>query len=184
MTGATIPRACVMGHPVAHSRSPRLHGHWLQSLGIAGAYELADVSVAEFPDFLRDLRQHGYVGGNITTPHKEAAFRAVARRDDAASAIGAVNTVWYEDGELVGGNTDTYGFLAHLDATIADWRNTARAATVLGAGGAARAIVHGLRSRGLNVAVVNRTVARAQSLAADFDASAHAWSALPRLLAG
>src|SRR5262245_65044253 len=149
MTGATIPRACVMGHPVAHSRSPRLHGHWLQSLGIAGAYELADVSVAEFPDFLRDLRQHGYVGGNITTPHKEAAFRAVARRDDAASAIGAVNTVWDEDGHLVGGNTDAHGFLSHIDATIPDWNGAAGRAVVLGAGGAARDIQSGLGQRSL-----------------------------------
>jgi len=178
----TIPKACVMGHPVAHSRSPKLHTFWLTTLGIAGAYELADVTEQDFPTFIRDLRARGFVGGNITVPHKEAAFRAVSRRDDAANAIGAVNAVWYEDGHLVGGNTDAHGFLAHIDASIPDWNGAAGRAVVLGAGGAARAITYGLRQRGLAVAVVNRTVARARSLAADFGASAHGWDDLPPLL--
>lgn len=181
MSGTT-PRACVMGHPVAHSRSPKLHTFWLKTLGIPGAYELADVTEQDFPTFIRDLRARGYVGGNVTVPHKEAAFRAVSRRDDAANAIGAVNTVWYEDGHLVGGNTDAHGFLSHIDATIPDWNGAAGRAVVLGAGGAARAITYGLRQRGLAVAVVNRTVARAQSLAADFGASAHGWTELAPLL--
>lgn len=181
MSGTT-PKACVMGHPVAHSRSPKLHTFWLKTLGIPGAYELADVTEQDFPTFIRDLRARGYVGGNITVPHKEAAFRAVSRRDDAANAIGAVNTVWYEDGHLVGGNTDAHGFLSHIDATIPDWNGAAGRAVVLGAGGAARAITYGLRQRGLAVAVVNRTVARAQSLAADFGASAHGWTELAPLL--
>jgi len=171
-----------MGHPVAHSRSPKLHTFWLTTLGIAGTYELADVTEQDFPTFIRDLRARGFVGGNITVPHKEAAFRAVSRRDEAANAIGAVNTVWYEDGHLVGGNTDAHGFLAHIDATIPDWNSAAARAVVLGAGGAARAITYGLRQRGLAVAVVNRTLARAQSLAADFGASAHGWDELPPLL--
>jgi len=186
----TIPKACVMGHPVAQSRSPLLHGHWLKTLGIAGAYELVDVSEADFPSFLRNLRPNGFVGGNITVPHKEAAFRAVDRRDEAASAIGAVNTVWYEDASLVGGNTDAYGFASHLDASIPRWHETARRAVVLGAGGAARAIVHALLSRGLQVAIVNRTLARAEALAAHVSggpsaarASAHAPGALDALLA-
>jgi shikimate dehydrogenase len=181
----TIPRACVMGHPVAHSRSPMLHGHWLKTLGLPGAYELADVPEAEFPRFLTSLRARGYAGGNITVPHKEAAFRIVDRRDDAAAAIGAVNTVWYEQGRLVGGNTDAYGFIAHLAASLPGWEQSVRRCVVLGAGGAARAIVFALVARGLDVAVVNRTFARARDLAMHFTgASAHAWGELTELLAG
>jgi shikimate dehydrogenase len=179
----TMPRACVMGHPVAHSRSPMLHGHWLKTLGIAGAYELKDVPEAEFSEFLRNLRHNGYVGGNITVPHKEAAYRLVDARDPAAQAIGAVNTVWYEDDRLVGGNTDAYGFLAHLDATVPGWKESEFTAVVLGAGGAARAILHGLTGRNGTVRVVNRTVDRAHALTASNPrASAHGWAELPGLL--
>ena len=181
----TMIRACIMGHPIAHSRSPMLHGHWLKSLGIRGTYEPADVPEADFPGFLRGLRARGFAGGNITVPHKEAAFRTVDRRDEAAAAIGAVNTVWYEDDQLIGGNTDAYGFLAHLDATLLGWDRAARRSVVLGAGGAARAIVYALLSRGLEVDVVNRTLSRAQELATHFvRASAHGWNELSGLLAG
>jgi shikimate dehydrogenase len=178
-------KACVMGHPVAHSRSPLLHGYWLKTLGIDGAYELADVAPADFPEFLRHLRARGYVGGNVTVPHKGAAFETVDRRDGAAEAIGAVNTVWYEGDRLVGGNTDAYGFLAHLDATVPGWNEGARRAVVLGAGGAARAIVHALLGRVDHVDLVNRTPERARSLAAYFGpaVSAHDFAALPALLA-
>jgi shikimate dehydrogenase len=185
MSGA-IPKACVMGHPVAHSRSPMLHRHWLKTLGIAGAYEAADVTEQEFPAFLRDLRTHGYVGGNITVPHKEAAFRTVVQRDEAAQAIGAVNTVWHEGDRLVGGNTDAYGFIAHLDASCPHWDNSVEQAVVLGAGGAARAIVYALLDRGIAVALANRTIERARALAGHFAmrASAHTLEQLPHLLPG
>ena len=180
----TIPRACVMGHPVAHSRSPMVHGHWLKTLGLPGTYELADVPEAEFPRFLTSLRARGYAGGNITVPHKEAAFRTVDRRDDAAEAIGAVNTVWYENDQLVGGNSDAYGFIAHLAASLPAWDESTRRCVVLGAGGAARAIAFALVARGVDVAVVNRTFARARDVAMHFArASAHAWDELPGLLA-
>jgi shikimate dehydrogenase len=181
----TIPRACVIGHPVAHSRSPLLHGYWLRTLGITGAYERAEVTAVEFPDFLRGLRQHGYVGANITVPHKEAAFNLVDRRDDTAQAIGAVNAVWYVDGQLVGSNTDVHGFLAHLDNSVPGWDTAAHRAVILGAGGAARAAVHGLLGRGLGVALVNRTVSRARDLASHFSMrpSVHAFDELPELLA-
>jgi shikimate dehydrogenase len=180
----TIPRACVMGHPVAHSRSPLLHGYWLEKLGIRGTYELADVSEADFPEFLRTLGARGYVGGNITVPHKERAFAGVERREAAAEAIGAVNTVWYEDRRLIGGNTDAYGFLAHLDASIPRWKESTRRAVVLGAGGAARALVYALLARDVQVALANRTVARAQELAAHYGnrPSAHGFEDLPGLL--
>jgi shikimate dehydrogenase len=181
----TIPRACVMGFPVAHSRSPLLHGYWLKTLGIAGTYEREAISVADFPTFLQQLPQLGYVGGNVTVPHKEAAFREVAQRDRAAQAIGAVNTVWLENGRLVGSNTDAYGFVAHLDSSLPRWTDVVRRAVVLGAGGAARAIVHGLTGRGIRVALVNRTMGRAEQLATHSGglASAHPSGELSHFLA-
>lgn len=163
-----VRRACVMGHPVAHSRSPILHGYWLKTLGIAGAYDRVDVTPAEFPDFFLSLQANGYVGGNITIPHKEAAFRLVHRRDEAAAAIGAVNTVWYEDSTLVGGNTDWLGIVGSLDDIHAGWDSAVRRVAVLGAGGAARAAVYGFLSRRLEVILLNRTRARAEELAAQF----------------
>ena len=104
-----------MGHPVAHSRSPMIHGYWLKTLDIPGAYELKDLTVEAFPAFIANLADNGYVGGNVTVPHKEAAFRAVASRDAASEAVGAVNTLWLENGRLMGGNSDTHGFIANLD---------------------------------------------------------------------
>jgi shikimate dehydrogenase len=186
MTAPTLRRACIMGHPVAQSRSPMLHGYWLKALGIDGAYERADVTPEDFPAFFRDLPGHGFVGGNITKPHKEAAFRLVDRREGAADTIGAVNTVWFENGALVGGNTDYLGYLAHADDRAPGWDAAGGRAVVLGAGGAARAIVYGLRERGLDIALVNRTRARAEELAKDFGSRVHvhALAELPRLLAG
>ncbi len=174
-----------MGFPVAHSRSPLLHGYWLEHLGITGTYERCEVSVADFPAFLHRLPERGYVGGNVTVPHKEAAFREVEQRDAAAQAIGAVNTVWLEGGRLVGSNTDAYGFVAHLESSVSRWTELVRRAVVLGAGGAARAIVHGLTGRGVHVALVNRTLIRAEQLAAHAGrlASAHPHGELPHLLA-
>ena len=177
-----IVRACVMGHPVAHSRSPMLHGYWLRTLGIEGAYELADVAPENFAAFFHALGANGFAGGNITKPHKEQAFRLVDRREDAADAIGAVNTVWYENGALVGGNTDWLGIVLSLDAIAPGWDKGR--ALVLGAGGAARAATYGFRQRGLSVSLVNRTLARAEQLAANFPGvTVHGYDALPRLMA-
>jgi len=181
----TKRRACIMGHPVAHSRSPMLHGYWLRTLGIDGAYELADVAPEQFEAFFRGLRQNGFVGGNITIPHKEAAFRLVDRREAAADAIGAVNTVWYEGDALIGGNTDWLGIVGSLDDIYPGWDAAGGRVVVLGAGGSARASVYAFRERKFSVALVNRTMARAEKLAAAFgpQVSAHGWDALPRLLA-
>jgi len=95
-------RAFVAGHPIGHSRSPLIHSHWLAELGIDGSYEALDIAPADFPPFLAGLTTSGWAGGNVTIPHKEAAFAAVGRHDAAAAAIGAVNTLWCEDGKLVG----------------------------------------------------------------------------------
>ena len=95
---AEMTRAFVCGHPIAHSRSPRIHGYWLEKYGIAGSYEAVDVAPADVAGFFATLAEKGFAGGNVTIPHKEAAFEAVARRDAAATRIGAVNTLWFEDG--------------------------------------------------------------------------------------
>src|SRR3989442_3936852 len=177
-----MKKACVMGHPVAHSRSPMIHGYWLKTLGIPGAYELKDLTPEQFPDFITHLEANGYVGGNVTVPHKEAAFRAVASRDAAAEAIGAVNTLWLQDGRLMGGNSDTHGFIANLDDRAPGWDVPGCRALVLGAGGAGRSAVYALRQRGAEVDLVNRTISRAQEVAARFGAKAHGFDAVPRLL--
>ena len=181
----SLRRACIMGHPVAHSRSPMLHGYWLRTLGIEGAYEFADVPPERFEAFFRGLAANGFVGGNITIPHKEAAFRLVDRRERSAETIGAVNTVWYENGALVGGNTDWLGIVGSLDEIHPGWDATPGKAVVLGAGGSARASVFAFLERGYSVALVNRTFARAQKLADEFGprVSAHEYTALPKLLA-
>jgi len=172
------PRACVIGHPIAQSRSPMLHGYWLRTLGIAGSYERVDVPLAGF-------HAQGFTGCNVTAPNKEAALRAVARVEPAAAMIGAVNTVWTEDGVLVGGNTDVHGFVANLDDRAPGWDIGARQALLLGAGGATRAAIVALRGRGLSVTLANRTRENAEALAAYFNTlpgpvvSVAEWAALP-----
>ncbi len=180
------PKAFVIGYPIAHSRSPLIHGHWLKSLGIAGSYDRIEVAPAELEGFLGSLPSSGLAGGNVTIPHKEEAFRLVGRRDEAAELIGAVNTLWLDDGVLWGGNTDAEGFSANLDAAAPAWRQ-ARSAVVLGAGGASRAILFALRQAGVaDIRLANRTVARARDLADRFGASvtAHAWDDLADLAEG
>ncbi len=189
LSDSARPRACIMGHPVAHSRSPMLHGYWLRTLGIDGSYEHADVPPEEFEAFFRGLKRNGFVGGNITIPHKEAAFRLVDRRERAADAIGAVNTVWYEGDTLVGGNTDWLGIVGSLDDMHPTWDSppgsAEKLALVLGAGGSARASVFAFLERGFSVSIVNRTRERAEKLAAAFGprCSVHDWAEVPALLA-
>jgi shikimate dehydrogenase len=181
---ADTRKAFVCGHPIAHSRSPLIHGHWLKRYGIAGIYEAIDVAPEDFAVFAAGLRERGLVGGNVTIPHKEAAFAAVARRDAAAEAIGAVNTLWHEDSVLCGGNTDAYGFAANLDERAPGW-DDGEDAVVLGAGGAARAVIHALAQRGFErIAILNRTLTRASELAEQFGAgtSAHGFDSAADLL--
>jgi shikimate dehydrogenase len=180
----SAPRACIMGHPVAHSRSPMLHGYWLRTLGIPGSYEFADVPPERFEAFFRGLAANGFVGGNITIPHKEAAFRLVDRRERAAESIGAVNTVWYEGGTLVGGNTDWRGIVESLDDIHPGWDASPGQVVVLGAGGSARASVFAFLERRYSVAIVNRTPDRAEKLSEAFGsrAAAHGFDQLPQLL--
>lgn len=159
----------IIGHPVSHSRSPLIHGYWLARHGIDGAYGVRDVAPGDIDSFLAAFAASGLVGGNVTVPHKEAAFRACATRDSVAQALGAVNTLWLEDGALHGANTDVHGFLANLDAAEPDWARALGEAVVLGAGGAARAVVYGLLQRGVDrVVVANRTRARGEALRETF----------------
>lgn len=177
MAETIAPKAFVIGHPIAHSRSPLIHGFWLKALGLPGSYERIDVHPDNIETFLREMPQSGFVGGNVTIPHKEAAHRAAHRLDAAAEAIGAANTLWLEDGKLIAGNTDASGFSANLDTEAPSWRQK-RIALVLGAGGAARAILFALKQAGFtDIRIVNRTLSRAQELCDRFGpgVSAHGW---------
>lgn len=164
---SAAPKAFVVGHPVKHSRSPMIHGYWLRQLGVPGSYERVDVAPEAFPVFLATLAHTGFVGGNVTIPHKEAAFRLAGGLTDRARRLEAVNTLWHEDGRLCGDNTDILGFLAHLDGSLGPgWSADLERALVVGAGGAARAVVAGLVERGLEVMVASRRPEQAQALAA------------------
>ncbi|MAZ17568.1 MAG: shikimate dehydrogenase [Ahrensia sp.] len=181
---ADAPRAFVAGHPIGHSRSPLIHSEWLTRYGIDGVYSAIDVAPHDFPALLVDIRAGKWAGGNVTIPHKEAAFERADNRDEAADAIGAVNTLWVENGKLIGGNTDAYGFAANLDQRLSGWRD-GETALVLGAGGASRAIVHALLEAGYRrIDIANRTLARAEQLAARFGekVAAHYWNAADDLI--
>jgi shikimate dehydrogenase len=157
--------AGVIGWPVAHSRSPRLHNAWLARHGIDGAYVPLPVRPDDFGTALRGLAACGFAGANVTIPHKEAAFSACYTLDDAARRAGAVNTLVFEGGRIAGSNTDGWGFLANLRAAGID--PAAGPALLLGAGGAARAIAAALSAEGTPVSLCNRTADRAAALAGD-----------------
>jgi shikimate dehydrogenase len=161
------PAACLIGWPAAHSRSPLIHHYWLRTLGIEGGYVIEAVPPDEFKDFLFRLSLRGFVGANVTIPHKERAL-ALSKPDERARAVGAANTLWFADGELCSTNTDVEGFINNLDAWAPGW-DGAEDALVLGAGGSSRAVLFGLLERGIKrIHLVNRTVARAQALADQF----------------
>jgi shikimate dehydrogenase len=179
------PIAIVIGWPVKHSRSPVIHRFWLNEFGIDGDYILHPVEPEKVGSFFAGFASSGFVGGNVTVPHKEAAFAAVARRDAAAEATGALNTLWLEGGALIGANTDPHGFLASLEESAPGWDTAPGPAVVLGAGGAARAIVWALITRGFApVHVVNRDPARPKNLARQLgdQVKPARWADLPSLL--
>jgi shikimate dehydrogenase len=160
--------ACVIGWPVEHSRSPLIHNYWLKRYGIAGEYRREAVRQEEFAAFVGALAARAYVGANVTVPHKEAAF-TLSQPDERARAVGAVNTLWLESGVLRSTNTDVEGFLNNLDACAPHWDRDTGKALVLGAGGAARAVIYGLLSRGVErIVVANRTAGRAEALRTSF----------------
>jgi shikimate dehydrogenase len=158
--------AGVMGWPVEHSLSPRLHGYWLEQHGIDGAYVPLAVAPADLPTALTALPALGFRGVNLTLPHKEQALDLCQEVDDLARRIGAVNTIVVRDGRLFGSNSDAFGFLENLKDGAPDWRAEAAPAVVLGAGGASRAVVAALADAGApEVRLVNRTRERAEALA-------------------
>ena len=159
-------KAAVVGWPVAHSRSPALHGYWLKTYGIDGSYERVPVKPEDLETFLRGLAASGYAGVNLTVPHKEAALKLVDEISPEGQRIGAVNTIFVEKGRLKATNTDGYGFITSLKAGAPKFNPAAGPAVVLGAGGAARAICIALQDAGVpDIVLINRTADRAGALA-------------------
>ncbi|WP_375460913.1 shikimate dehydrogenase [uncultured Enterovirga sp.] len=184
-----MTKAFVIGHPIAHSRSPLIHGFWLREHGLAGSYERIDVPPDELAGFLTTFAERGFVGGNVTVPHKEAVFRLVPASTERAQRLGAVNTLRaMPDGSLLADNTDGIGFAENVaDAIGPGWAGEVSSALVLGAGGAARAILGALLEHGIpRIRVANRNPDRAADLAR-FDpdrVEAIAWNAREAALAG
>lgn len=170
MSEAKIPLAGVIGSPVAHSRSPRLHRHWLTTYGIQGHYIPMDVAAGDLEHVIRTLPKMGFVGVNVTIPHKEAVMNIADQITDRATLIGAANTLIFRpDGKIHADNTDGYGFITNLQQGAPDWDPTAGPAVVLGAGGAARAVVASLIEAGApEILLTNRTRDRAERLREDF----------------
>lgn len=165
----SVPNVCVIGWPIKHSRSPLIHGFWLQELGLSGSYTKHEVRPEALEDFLRNLSENGFVGCNVTLPHKERVFEIADEKDASACAVSAANTVWLESGKLCVSNTDTEGFMAHLAQSAPDWNKTDAPVLILGAGGAARAIVYGFAAAGVSeIWIANRTKEKSETIAADF----------------
>jgi shikimate dehydrogenase len=170
MSLASIPLAGVIGAPIAHSRSPALHGYWLRKYGIRGFYVPLEVAQADLEDVLRAMPRMGFVGANVTIPHKETVLRLADIVSDRAALIGAANTlIFRSDGKIHADNTDGYGFLENLRQGVPGWRADAGPCAVLGAGGAARAVVASLLEAGAEeIRITNRTRNRAEALRAEF----------------
>jgi shikimate dehydrogenase len=168
-----VRKAFVIGHPIAHSRSPLIHGHWLRTLGLDGSYERIDVPPDALADFVSSFPSRGFVGGNVTVPHKETVFALLEaggqELSPTARRLGAVNTLALrDDGRLLGHNTDGAGFVGSVDEAVGPgWESGCGQALVVGAGGAARAIVGALLDRGIpRIVVANRTAEKARALVA------------------
>jgi shikimate dehydrogenase len=187
ITGSTR-LAGIMGWPVAHSRSPLLHGFWLEKTGVDGAYVPLPVRPENIEQALRALPILGFRGCNLTIPHKEAAFAVVDKVDPMARRIGAVNTIIVAtDGSLEAWNTDAFGFVENLHDTVPDWRPGSGAAVILGAGGSARAVVAALSDAGVSeIRMINRTISRAEAVARDLSTAmtritVHSWDEISRV---
>jgi shikimate dehydrogenase len=175
-----MKKAAVIGWPIEHSRSPMIHGYWLKKYGIDGSYTKIAVNPEDVTAFVRSLAERGLSGCNVTLPHKEAVFKAADVREASAEAVGAANTLWLENGLLHAANTDTYGFMRHLEVSAPAWQAKRRPVLLLGAGGAARGIVYGMLEAGVGeVRVANRTLARAEEISRHFGTRVKplAWSA-------
>jgi len=159
---------CVIAWPAGHSRSPLIHNYWIKQHKLNAEYRREAVPPEKFADFVSNLRANGYIGANISVPHKEVALK-LTEPDDRARAVGAANALWYDDDRLRSTNTDVEGFLANLDAVTPGWDRGLSTAVVLGAGGGARAVIFALLAREVGrVYVINRTAARAKALQKKF----------------
>ena len=185
---ARIPLAGVIGHPIAHSRSPALHSYWLQRYGIKGHYVPLDITPQDLQKALELLPKLGFVGANVTIPHKEAVLKLADVVTDRAALIGAANTLIFRaDGRLHADNTDGAGFIANLRQNAPQWDPTAGPAAIFGAGGAARAVIAALIEVGVpEIRIVNRTRHRAEALRSDFGAKLVVtdWVQAPGMLEG
>ncbi len=177
---------CVIAWPAGHSRSPLIHNYWIKQHNLNAEYRREAVPPEKFAEFIANMRANGYVGANITVPHKEVALK-LSEPDERARAVGAANALWFSDGKLRSTNTDVEGFLANLDAATPGWDRGLSTAVVLGAGGGARAVIFALLSREVGrVYVINRTEARAEALKKKFGARVHVarWEETTGLLGG
>ncbi|SLN30848.1 shikimate dehydrogenase [Roseisalinus antarcticus] len=172
MSDAKIPLAGVIGHPIAHSKSPRLHKHWLRQYGLPGDYVPLDVAEKNLATVVRALPKAGFVGANVTIPHKVNVLQLADQISDRAILIGAANTlIFLPDGRIHADNTDGYGFLANLRQGAPDWQPQAGPAAILGAGGAARAVVSSLLDAQVpEILISNRTRPKAEALRSEFGA--------------
>lgn len=178
--------ACIIAWPASHSRSPLIHNYWIKRHNLNAEYRREAVPPEQLADFIAHFRERGYVGGNVTVPHKEKVM-ALSEPDERARAVGAANCLWYVGDKLRSTNTDVEGFLANLDAATPGWDRGLESAVVLGAGGGARAVVYALLTREVKkVYVINRTLERAQGLVKKFGARVHAagWDEMTGLLGG
>ena len=178
--------ACVIAWPAGHSRSPLIHNYWANKYGLNAEYRREAVPPEKFVEFVKNLRAHGYVGGNVTVPHKETVLK-LSEPDERARAVGAANCLWYDGDKLRSTNTDVEGFLANLDTSAPGWDRGLESAIVLGAGGGARAVVFALIAREVNrVYVSNRTPERALALKKKFGARVQVigWGETTGLLGG
>lgn len=167
-------RAGVIGDPVAHSLSPAIHGYWLKEYGIEGTYDAYPVKAAEFEEKIQQFKDAGFRGLNVTLPHKEAAFAIADWKDDFAVKTGAVNTLVFTHDQIKGYNTDVFGFGENLKSTLHSFENYIDSCLVLGAGGAARGIIHSLISLGARqIFLSNRTHEKAEVLVAQFQSLTH-----------
>jgi len=178
--------ACIIGWPAGHSRSPLIHNYWIKQHKLNAEYRREAVPPEKFAEFVKGMRAQGYVGGNVTVPHKEAAL-GVSEPDERARAVGAANCLWFAGGTLRSTNTDVAGFLANLDQATPGWDRGLESAVVLGAGGGARAVIFALIAREVaRITVINRTPERALALQQKFGARVHVagWNETTGLLGG
>ena len=184
-------KAFVIGHPISHSLSPKLHGYWIKQYGIDGSYEAINCPPEYFVKTIRKLAATGYSGGNVTIPHKEVALMVADSSDPLAKRIGAANTLVFSSGKIHASNTDAYGFTENLKSNGVDFTNVKTSANnnesnalVLGAGGASRAIIVALQEQGMNVLLTNRTLEKAKKLGKEFGCEVVKWEkkedALPK----